>query len=260
VIRDQLVSPTNRIAAVEDDLLIGVNATTTIVRPGLRLWVNSAFGPPTSSKIYTLARGNAGFVISKEKTITPAADVVLPKYFTVDAFEDGDQASPSFYLTFTSSTIGTTDTEFETTIKQILSTFTFTNPTAGWKTYENKTFDWTVKYPKTWGLMDYTNEDETPDVELIFNKGASGLQKFFTDSRSDTLEEWKQKLLGGLTGVTTTVTEITVGGVKAIRIDTNVLDNLTYVGFRKGDVFVNVTSANAVLITSDILSTFTFTK
>ncbi|MBI3115305.1 MAG: hypothetical protein HYZ09_02320 [Candidatus Kerfeldbacteria bacterium] len=143
---------------------------------------------------------------------------------------------------------------------QILSTFTFTDQTAAtkdWKTYTNTRYGWRLQYPPTWAIAN--DEDDNPQVELHFDEGLPGLQEFFTDERTDTLEEWRDKQKTQLPNAKLTVSEMTVGGVTAIRIDTNVYDNATYIGFRRGTVFVNVITSNALMITNGMLGTFRFT-
>lgn len=143
----------------------------------------------------------------------------------------------------------------------IVATFQFTDQTAAtadWKTYTNKTFGWSVKYPPSWKPV--LNDDETPDIELIFN-GATGLQKFYTVRKPDPL--WTDNLndwLKRVPDVPKTTHDITVDGVPGKWVETSVADGYSYIAFRKGDVFVSVTSTNAEMITNGMLDTFHFTN
>lgn len=146
-------------------LTIGVKGSQGKIVPGIQLYYDPlGFGTPGADLQYTLQRGSNGFQVTKE---APSQKMVPDSTtFAIQASEP-DTQSKAFFMTFTQST-KQKDT-WPGIVKSILSTFTFTSPTAGWKTYTNTKYGFSIKYPSTWGI-EQVNSTSLDGKPLIFTQ------------------------------------------------------------------------------------------
>jgi hypothetical protein len=134
---------------------------------------------------------------------------------------------------------------------QLTGSETAATDTSDWETYTNETYGWSVQYPSDWEPI--LDDDENSDVELKFRTPNNTLQEIGTSQKTDTLEEWYDKQLNLLDTAESTRIDTTIAEVPAIRQDTNILDQFTYVAFRTDDLFINVITSNAAMFENGML-------
>ncbi len=111
--------------AVSQKLMIGVNNGEGFdVTPTMQLWVDpDGFGPFFPDKIFTIEKSSNGFSITNE-TNGPGGNQNGPSVYQIEAVEPATVTSKRFLMFFNEQR--TAATSWDTTVKQVLSTFTFT--------------------------------------------------------------------------------------------------------------------------------------
>lgn len=97
------------------------------------------------------------------------------------------------------------------TNQTIISSFKFTDPTAGWKTYTNTTLGFSIKHPDGWRI-----DDTSTNKKVWFNpSGTENVDSIEVGTAAKTLDQLYDETDVG----PGTKTRITLGGQPAIRFD-----------------------------------------
>lgn len=150
------------------------------------------------------------------------------------------------------------DIPLTSTFTTMVMTMRAQNPTAGWKTFVNTQYHWTLKYPADWEIV---NDSDDPIMEQVFFPNDFNI----ANSKYASLEAWKKQMLTYESEVyKVTTSSTTVDGLDALWVDVYRLPNETpffsNIGVWKNGQVVSFSAKDKEQMPLDVIQTFTFTK
>ena len=241
-----------------------------------RLASMAAAAPGTDYANQEVVVQSGGMKFYRSISLSPQSDAYSTNFSTFDAA--GDELGVSIGYDQSYSDTHPTDAQLmssdaNTTLDAILSTFTLTNPTAGWKTYTNAKFGFSVRYPQGFNYKE--RAVDSPEWAVGFdNQPLNSLDSDVTTyeiairvlSNKDhvTAGQWLEAEYGGASPFTDKKL-LQIGGYPAVQSSMipSIGFDVTETDILKGDYVYAVWLTDAVslrAVYNQLLSSFTFTK